>query len=81
MPPGQRKTMLSCDEETIRLLSLQSHQIDGSIDPRLSLRALVQQADAQGRSAEPRPRPAFHKIAEPEVGRLVNDRLAPGGLN
>ena len=71
-------------DDYVRLLALQPHQISGSVDPWTPIRALLgQQNTTEPRQGGKRDS-AFllqKKLADPEVSRLINERLAPAGLN
>ena len=61
-------------------LALQPHQITGTADPHIPIRLLMNMAPDFARPAKAAPK-KLAKLKGPEIGRLVNEQLAPGKLN
>jgi hypothetical protein len=72
--------MFDCDDEKLRLVALQAHQISGSIDPRVPTRVLLDSEEHRGWRIE-RSLSNLEKLNDPEIGNHINERLAPGGFN
>jgi hypothetical protein len=73
--PAKRKHRFS--EDSLRLLALQAHQISGTLDPRLPMSALLEPELGRKRGVEGRSFDLARKLRDPEVARIINDRLAP----
>ena len=79
----KRSWLLEGDDDSVRLLALQPHQIVGTVDPRTPIRALLGSELPRGpqRRAKTCRIALEAKLRDPEFVRLVNDRLAPAELN
>lgn len=76
----KRTRMFESDDDNTCLLALQAHQISGTIDPATPIRTLLAAAVEQPRQRSARA-PFALKPKDPEIGRMVNERLAPAALN
>lgn len=79
----KRSWMLGGDDDNLRLLALQAQQISGTIDPRTPIRALL--GTEPPRAPQPRAKAGriavAAKLKDSDFARLINERLAPAGLN
>lgn len=76
----KHKRMFDGGDDSLHVLALQAHQISGSIDPSTPIRALLGPAPKlpPERLARSRSFDLAAKLKDPEIARLVNERLAPG---